>query len=486
MLRLRIFRRVHQDLYLEILLRTSVATFLSSRTNFVPPNAGFLDNLEVWDTILRSDVVGLQDLFLPSSSSSTSSKVQPSDTSKPSQLPVESQQLPQRTGPAQGQHPSTTTDETTRIAIETIGIGNSQVTITPPEEAQASRNGNERNAVTTGIQQGLIDQQIQNAVTSETVLAQSSLRNLGCSELFSGTWTSVQVKKDASLRPKTIGSDREWVLEGRAMTKSFCPSAGDISNLVRAMSEMSRLGEASFTIVQTPPSTAAWVITFIRWCLGVEPYIRRLNGQQLVLKQSESHVLVEIDEYGSTTFGVRTFKTFQGIHELLWESQSAVIQPVPWTGMMKIKTYFNTRLQKLRTSYHLPYLSHVLVTFLVLASNLEQIYQQYCAKNRFPLTWQFQSRRRLISLIAMYFDIEDPWSQINRQDRYVKVHISILSNSKSLSLVDVPTSWDFGRGCLEMRGQELRLMNYFHLALFLTFVTYLLLDEHGLTSMPLP
>ena len=65
---------------------------------------------------------------------------------------------------------------------------------------------------------------------------------------------------------------------------------------------MDRVGEASFTIARTPSLAAVWVITFIRWCLGVEPYIRRMPGEELVLKQSQSCVLVEIGEYGPTNF----------------------------------------------------------------------------------------------------------------------------------------------------------------------------------------
>jgi hypothetical protein len=213
------------------------------------------------------------------------------------------------------------------------------------------------------------------------------------------------------------------------------------------MSEIARLGEASFIIVRTPPVMAVWTIAFIRWCLGVEPYIRRVNAQQLVLQQSKSRVLVELEEYGAETFSVRTFKTFQGIHELLWESQSTAVKPVPWNGMIKIKTYFNTRLQKLQTSYPLPCHSHILVTFLFLASTLEEVLYQAIRKTApdspilgfamhgLPLASLFAARSRLISLIAMYFDIEEPWAQIDSHDRYVRAEVqsSILSISKSIT-----------------------------------------------------
>jgi hypothetical protein len=175
------------------------------------------------------------------------------------------------------------------------------------------------------------------------------------------------------------------------------------------MGEMDRIGEASFTIVRTPSLAAVWVIAFIRWCLGVEPYIRRIPGKELVLKESQSRVLVEIGEKSSVDFSVKTFKATGGIQELLWESKAHFIKPSAWDGMINIKTYFNTRLRKLQPSYRLLRLTN---TFLFLASEFEHCFDWWKQEN---LTLCGISSARLVALIASFLDIKDPTLQINLQ-----------------------------------------------------------------------
>jgi len=152
--------------------------------------------------------------------------------------------------------------------------------------------------VPVGVQQELLVQPIQNATASETVLGSLSVTHLGISDLFSDIWSFSQNQGETRNAGTThLGSSlkpEKW--------KSGYPSPSEISKLLRAMREMDRVGEASFTIARTPSLAAVWVITFIRWCLGVEPYIRRMPGEELVLKQSQSCVLVEIGEYGPTNF----------------------------------------------------------------------------------------------------------------------------------------------------------------------------------------
>lgn len=134
-----------------------------------------------------------------------------------------------------------------------------------------------------------------------------------------------------------------------------------------------------------------------------------MPGEELVLKQSQIFVLVEIGEYQSIDFSVKTFKTTGGIQELLWESKAHFIKPSAWNGMINIKTYFNTRLCKIQSSYHLLRLTS---TFLFLASELEHCFDRWKQRN---LTFCGISSKTLVALIASLLDVKDPTLQINRQ-----------------------------------------------------------------------
>lgn len=254
------------------------------------------------------------------------------------------------------------------------------------------------------IQHDLPHEDVTNVVSSKALLRSLSVDKIGLSELFTGLWST----QDAEKEPKSVK-----VLAGSSENlenpRSGCPSPMEVSKLIRAMSEMERIGQASFTVVRTPPLAAVWTITFIRWCLGIEPYIRRMPDEQLVLKQVKSNVLVEIGHYETTTFSIKTFKTSQGILELLWASQSTLTRPVAWGGMMRIKTYFNTRLQKIQSSYRILRLAS---TLLFLASETDNCFNPI-KSSTFMLAGLTSSN--LISLVAMYFDIKDPANQIGLQ-----------------------------------------------------------------------
>jgi hypothetical protein len=221
--------------------------------------------------------------------------------------------------------------------------------------------------VPVSVQQELLVQPIQNATSSETVLGSLSVTPLGISNLFSSIWSFAQDHGETrNLGTTHLGSSlkpEKW--------KSGYSSPSESSKLLRAMREMDRIIEASVVIVRTPSLAAVWVIACIRWCLGVEPYIRRMPCEELVLKQFQSCVLVDIGEYGSTDFSVKTFKATGGIQELLWESKTRLIKPSAWNGMINIKTYFNTRLRKIQSSYRLLCLTS---TFLSLASEIEHCF----------------------------------------------------------------------------------------------------------------
>ena len=41
-----------------------------------------------------------------------------------------------------------------------------------------------------------------------------------------------------------------------------------------ALIELERIGEACLVIIISLPRIAAWIATFVQWCLGVEPTLR--------------------------------------------------------------------------------------------------------------------------------------------------------------------------------------------------------------------
>ena len=131
------------------------------------------------------------------------------------------------------------------------------------------------------------------------------------------------------------------------------PTHSEIHDIVRAMAEIARVGEAALAIIQVPPHIAVWVIAFVKWCLGREPSIRLLKGDShqenvIVLQQPKSRIWVEVCTPSTRTFKVRTFKNVNHVRELLWESTQAVLlRPQKWSGMVQVQHYLRLHLQKI-------------------------------------------------------------------------------------------------------------------------------------------
>jgi hypothetical protein len=117
------------------------------------------------------------------------------------------------------------------------------------DEQTRIEDGNEQAVVPTTVQQELLAQPIQNATTSETVLGSLSLGHLGISNLFSSIWSFAQDKAETG----NLGTTHLDSPSKTTQWKSGCSSPLEISKLLQAMGEMDRIGEASFTIVRTPP-----------------------------------------------------------------------------------------------------------------------------------------------------------------------------------------------------------------------------------------
>ena len=370
--------------------------------------AGFADALEVWDMILRSEDLGVQFLCIAPDIGETSGTQLGNNSMTQNELPnlergddslhddFDEQGLlgflghgktcPQLS--AELDH--TATSRSSGAIAQTVSVDNLDMM---PETAMTG----------TKIKSDLDRHDIREASSSTTVMETFSLPQLGLSHLFTGVWK-------ASERSSLRETSKDF--RPTARQRSSCPPVSAITAIIRAMSEMERLGEATFTTIQTPPSTAVWVIAFVRWCLGVEPYIRSLQGKSLILKQCRSNVLVEIGNAEGKGFVVRTFKSMGSIDKMLWECRLSLeyAKRNGWCGMAKIKTFFNTRLRNLQSLYRL---YHIKDSLLLLAWKItDRIHD--------PSPWAtrpFQSSQTLVMLVAKYFDVDNPFEKLRLLDR---------------------------------------------------------------------
>jgi len=384
--------------------------------------SGFVDMLETWDLLLRFEGFGLRDLFpVPgdlmspevqtaalNASLPTSSNIQnPDQTADTSNVRSMAEYPPERANTNRGD-----------TAMQDTNTSNAESSSRLQRQTKQCLQPNDQDIATSDIRQ-LVPQVIDNPVTTESLINELSLGST-LFNVVSGTWDLTKGQRNSSADVNGYKYDVGEVLQ---KWRSRCPSTKAIFDMVHAVNEMYRIGEASFTFIQTPPSTAVWTIAFIRWCLGVEPYIRRQSGQRLVLEQSKSRILVEICEKSAKAFNVRTFKSSQGIQELLWASESAILKPVLWSGVMRIKTYFNMRLATLQTSYSLSH-SELTGTFMHLALNRLSVAHYAHRWDAILLNKDRQRVRQSDEITlerdqfwAMYSDTPIPSNQVDKPDK---------------------------------------------------------------------
>jgi hypothetical protein len=217
--------------------------------------------------------------------------------------------------------------------------------------------------------------------------------------------------------------------------KGGCPPANSIAKLIRAMAEVERIGEASSAVLRTPANTAAWCIAFIRWCLGTTPTLRVVQkdgtctGLEL-FKPHSSKFIVEIGEFDSKAFHVRTFHEVGKLDQLLWESRSMNFKSPPWAGMVKVKVLFQHRLRDLQTRHDL---FHVIDALLVLARELTS---KFCITHESLKAWTprpFPESDRIIDIIADLFDVEKVISHVRGLE--TSQVIAVWNRKKSFALV---------------------------------------------------
>lgn len=183
-----------------------------------------------------------------------------------------------------------------------------------------------------------------------------------------------------------------------------------IFKLIRTLSELERIGEATFAIIKTPPCTAVWIIAFVHWCLGVEPILRRMDKSSsdergLVLQHSQSKVLIEIS--GDSTpaeINVQAFKKIGNFDKLLGDSRIFFRSRPPWSGMVKVQTYFRSRVHDLQT-YHGLY--HVMDSLKVLIRDLSNRFQTVTSRLAPWTSKPFPEVEVLLKVFSRIFDDDD-------------------------------------------------------------------------------
>ena len=267
------------------------------------------------------------------------------------------------------------------------------------------------------------EQDLGEAMPSSELVDSFSLSRFDLSDLFSGLWRKAE--------PADLASrEHDRLSRMTAVCQQYPPLSG-ISKLLQAMSELNRIGEVGFVIIRTPPYSAVWTIAFVRWCLGIEPYIRSAAAGRLMLKQAKSSVLVEIGYPASSTdFSVQTFSAVDGIQKLLWEARSTAgfTALSPWSGMVRIKTFFNACLRNLRSDYKLRHVEDCLLFF-------SSVFTDRILAGKSSYTSPFPSSTKVTKLLARYFDIPDPFGRLERLRRLEFQKICSLFGRDRLRLI---------------------------------------------------
>ena len=201
---------------------------------------------------------------------------------------------------------------------------------------------------------------------------------------------------------------------------SLSPPATSIAEILRALSQMERVGEADFTIIRAPASMAVWIIVFVKWCVGVEPSLCRHSDEGTnhknitIFHRSKSKVTLEISAYDSRDFSVRCFKRVNNMEELLWNTESrlglAYAQSQPWAGMARVRPYLLARVQDLQQYFGI---YHIVDTLTVLASDFTENFRSANLRGgRFKAS-PFPPAERVLQLLSNLFPSEKKGTRVS-------------------------------------------------------------------------
>jgi hypothetical protein len=126
--------------------------------------------------------------------------------------------------------------------------------------------------------------------------------------------------------------------ERMAMDAQRTPSADEVEQLVNALRELGRLGDAIKVTISVVFS-APWVTTFIKWSLGMPPSITSKNGTYLLEQPGSPITLVVASSMAMRISISRQMDTPAEIIEVALGRDF-------WSGMVSVRTYAQYRLQQ--------------------------------------------------------------------------------------------------------------------------------------------
>lgn len=127
------------------------------------------------------------------------------------------------------------------------------------------------------------------------------------------------------------------------------PSSDILSRLILALSDLKRLGEAQSVHIKTNVAGGAWIIAFIKWCLGEPPTVILPKSKETLI-QSSSRVYVYLHDGENTE--ISTQDVLGSISDL-WKEQT--LKTEDFNGMVHLPNLANRLMQYLGPETSLNY-----------------------------------------------------------------------------------------------------------------------------------
>ena len=139
------------------------------------------------------------------------------------------------------------------------------------------------------------------------------------------------------------------VIDNYAGDDNEIPSTNGIGSIVSVLRNLARLGDEKIDrIVFTPNCCFAWLITFIKWCLGTSPAIY-MSGGAIVHPEPESKVTILLPTMAKASNGVviETFTISGSLYDTIriHHAIDDIGNPLKFLGMVSLHTHAEQTLQ---------------------------------------------------------------------------------------------------------------------------------------------